>query len=66
MKKVLVALLVFIAISIQAQEKEYRAEREKVNKLIHTKLKVDFNFQKSQMNGEAWVQLTPYFMLLTK
>ena len=66
MKKVLVALLVFIAISIQAQEKEYRAEREKVNKLIHTKLKVDFNFQKSQMNGEAWVQLTPYFYATNK
>ena len=61
MKKVLIAFLLFFAISIQAQEKEYRAEREKVNKLIHTKLKVDFNFQKSQMNGEAWVKLTPYF-----
>ena len=47
--------------TINAQEKQYRAEREKINNLVHTKLKVDFNFEKSQMNGEAWVTLTPHF-----
>lgn len=41
--------------------KQYRAEREKINKLIHTKLKIDFNFEKSQLNGEAWITLKPYF-----
>jgi aminopeptidase N len=29
--------------------------------LIHTRLKVDFNFQESQLNGEAWLTLTPHF-----
>lgn len=40
---------------------EYRAEREKVSDLVHTKLKVDFDYEKSQMNGEAWITLTPHF-----
>ncbi|MDP2088573.1 MAG: M1 family aminopeptidase [Flavobacteriaceae bacterium] len=40
---------------------QYRAEREKINNLVHTKLKVDFNFEKSQLNGEAWVTLKPHF-----
>ena len=40
---------------MQAQQtnfKNYRAERTKINDLVHTKLNVDFNFEKSQMNGE--------------
>ena len=40
---------------------QYRAEREKVNDLVHTKLKVSFDFEKSQMPGEAWITLTPHF-----
>lgn len=40
---------------------QYKAEREKINNLIHTKLKVDFNFDKSQLNGEAWITLKPHF-----
>lgn len=40
---------------------QFRAEREKVSDLVHTKLKVSFNFEKSQMDGEAWITLTPHF-----
>lgn len=42
-------------------EKNYRAEREKVNTLVHTKLKVSFDYKKSQMSGEAWITLKPHF-----
>ncbi|MDO9262140.1 MAG: M1 family metallopeptidase, partial [Flavobacteriaceae bacterium] len=45
---------------------QYRAEREKINNLIHTKLKVDFNFEKSQLNGEAWIILKPHFYTTDK
>ena len=40
---------------------EYRAEREKVSDLVHTKLKVSFDYTKSEMAGEAWITLTPHF-----
>ena len=61
MKNLLFTLLLLFSIVLSAQEKEYRGEREKINNLVHTKLKVDFNFEKSQMNGEAWITLTPHF-----
>lgn len=44
----------------------YRGEREKVNNLVHTKLKVDFDFAKRQLNGEEWVTLTPHFFPTSK
>lgn len=40
---------------------DYKPEREKLHNLIHTKLKVDFNFLEKTMNGEAWVTLQPYY-----
>ncbi|WP_299681750.1 M1 family metallopeptidase [uncultured Tenacibaculum sp.] len=40
---------------------EYRGERDKIFNLEHTKLKVDFNFQKQTMNGEAWITAKPHF-----
>ena len=61
MKKLLLLITLFISVAINAQNKIYQAEKEKVNDLLHTKLKVDFNFEKSQLNGEAWVTLTPHF-----
>ncbi|WP_299528029.1 M1 family metallopeptidase [uncultured Lutibacter sp.] len=66
MKNLLFALTVLFSVFINAQEKEYRGEREKINNLVHTKLKVDFNFKDSQMNGEAWVTLTPHFYATNK
>ena len=61
MKNKLLALFLLCVIALQAQNKTYHGEREKINSLVHTKLKVDFNFEKSQLNGEAWVTLSPYF-----
>lgn len=66
MKNLLFTLILLVSTLINAQEREYRGEREKINDLVHTKLKVDFNFKKSQMNGEAWVTLTPHFYATNK
>ena len=40
---------------------EYRAFATKQNDLIHTKLVASFNYAKSQLNGEVWLQLHPHF-----
>ena len=61
MKQFLVIVLFLVSTLSFTQNKLYRAEREKVNNLVHTKLKVAFNFEKSQLNGEAWITLTPHF-----
>ncbi|MDB4709707.1 M1 family metallopeptidase [Flavobacteriaceae bacterium] len=39
----------------------YRKERDKINDLIHTKLKVSFNFENKELNGQEWVTLQPHF-----
>ena len=44
----------------------YRAEKDKIHNLIHTKLKVDFNFKEKQLNGEAWVTVKPHFYATNK
>ncbi|WP_372767800.1 M1 family metallopeptidase [Lutibacter sp.] len=66
MKKILIAVILLFSIALSAQDRMYQAEREKINDLVHTKLKVDFNFEKSQLNGEAWVTLTPHFYKVNK
>ncbi|MDF1517704.1 MAG: M1 family metallopeptidase [Lutibacter sp.] len=66
MKNILFAIILLFSIVLGAQDSEYRPEREKINNLVHTKLKVDFNFEKSQLNGEAWVTLTPHFYDVNK
>jgi len=40
---------------------EYRGEREKINDLVHTKLKVAFDYSKRHLIGEAWITLEPHF-----
>ena len=42
-------------------KKTYRAVATKENDLVHTKLVASFNYEKSQMNGEVWLQLHPHF-----
>ncbi len=44
-----------------AQSRAYKSEREKIHDLVHTKLKVDFNFLNKTMNGEAWITAKPHF-----
>ena len=64
-KKLIILVCILLSgttiIAQDANLKLYRAEKSKVNDLVHTKLKVNFNFTKSQMNGEAWVTLKPHF-----
>ena len=58
----LIFLVSFLTLlTVNAQENPYRASREKINDLVHTKLKVQFDFENSQMPAEAWVTLTPHF-----
>ena len=56
-------LILFISTNTaqDSPQNPYRASRTKINDLVHTKLKVNFNFSKSQMNGEAWITLKPHF-----
>ncbi|MDY7394032.1 M1 family metallopeptidase [Aureibaculum sp. 2210JD6-5] len=70
MKKIILSILILFLtlniVSAQIQdttkvETVYRAEREKINDLVHTKLKVSFDYAKSQMAGEAWITLKPHF-----
>lgn len=70
MKKAIlsIALLgIFFSTNVAAQtetsgrEKIYRATHTKVTELKHTKLKVNFDYQKEQMNGEEWLTASPYF-----
>ncbi len=67
MRSLLLWLCLFLSFPyVFAQESEtidprYRAEREKVNALVHTKLKVGFDYGKRQLQGEAWITVEPYF-----
>lgn len=62
MKKILFLLFIFFtSIATQAQLDAYRGEEEKVFNLVHTKLKVSFNFESKTMNGEEWLTVKPHF-----
>lgn len=65
MKNILVVLTFIISITSIAQHDNslgiYRGEETKLHDLIHTKLKVSFDFEKKQLNGEAWITATPHF-----
>jgi aminopeptidase N len=41
--------------------KIYRATTTKINDLVHTKLDVRFDYNKSWMYGKAWITLHPHF-----
>ncbi|MGI9580565.1 M1 family metallopeptidase [Chryseobacterium sp. RRHN12] len=70
MRKAILSIAVLgilISANVSAQtetsgrEKVYRATHTKVTELKHTKLKVNFDYQKEQMNGEEWLTASPYF-----
>ena len=42
-------------------KKVYRSFPEKENDLVHTKLVANFDYTKSQLNGEVWLELHPHF-----
>ncbi len=39
----------------------YRAEPERINNLVHTKLDLKFDYDKQQVLGDAWITLQPHF-----
>src|ERR1700744_3559919 len=39
----------------------YRGSATKINDLVHTKLDVQFDYNKSWMYGKAWITLQPHF-----
>lgn len=39
----------------------YQATDSKINDLLHTHLKVSFDWEKTRLNGEAFLDFTPYF-----
>ena len=41
--------------------KIYRAEAERINDLVHTKLDLKFDYDKQQVPGQAWITLKPHF-----
>jgi len=72
MKKItlLLVLILHFQLVINAQEekvedtswkKMYRSFSEKENDLVHTKLVANFDYTKSQLNGEIWLTLHPHF-----
>ena len=71
MKKIFIAALflgalfnsniAFAQTETSGREKVYRATHTKTTELKHTKLKVNFDYQKEQMNGEEWLTASPYF-----
>jgi aminopeptidase N len=71
MKKAILSIAIlggiFFSVNVSAQtetsgrEKVYRATHTKVTELKHTKLKVNFDYQKEQMNGEEWLTASPFF-----
>ena len=65
-QKIVAFCFMLISIVTAAQTAVYQPEREKIHDLIHTKLKVDFNFEDKTMNGEAWLTAKPHFYSTNK
>jgi aminopeptidase N len=60
-QKIVVVFFMLIGFVSIAQNASYKPEKEKIHDLVHTKLKVDFNFEDKTMNGEAWLTAKPHF-----
>lgn len=67
MKKIFKLLLLLTILTTAKAQKDtswktlYRATPDKINNLVHTKLKLTPNFDKEELVGEEWVTLTPHF-----
>lgn len=59
--KLLFLISFMIAFSVNAQTDVYHPEKTKINNIVHTKLKVSFDFAKREMPAEAWLTLKPHF-----
>ena len=60
-KNIVLFFVLFTFVGFSQNTNTYKPERAKTHQLIHTKLKVDFNFTEKQLNGEAWITAKPYF-----
>jgi aminopeptidase N len=69
MKKLLLTVLFIIPfyvliaqpVSDTSWKKEYRETATKINNLVHTKLELKPDFNKSYLYGKAWITLKPHF-----
>lgn len=71
MKQLFLTMLFFALVTaVTAQEKANpdtswkktpRYTPERINNLVHTKLDVKFDYEKSYLYGKAWITLTPHF-----
>jgi aminopeptidase N len=71
MKKILTGVFILLSfacysqkqdsVKYQAWENIYRASATKINDLVHTKLEVSFDYDKSWMYGKASITLHPHF-----
>ncbi|WP_422091108.1 M1 family aminopeptidase [Tenacibaculum ovolyticum] len=62
LQKAFTLLIIFFTLTLFSQsDNAYRAEKDKVHDLIHTKLKVSFNFKEKELNGEEWLTIKPHF-----
>jgi len=66
LKNILFFIAIFGIINLFAQNdntslKIYRGEETKIHDLVHTKLKVSFDFPKRFLYGEAWIKAKPHF-----
>ena len=65
-KRLFFVLMLLSLVTFSQNYKSYKPEREKIHDLMHTKLKVDFNFKEKQLNGEAWITAKPHFYATNK
>ncbi len=63
--RIILVILVVNFSWVQAQD-VYHPEREKTHDLIHTKLKVAFDFKAKELKGEEWVRLRSHFYATDK
>ena len=65
-KRILFLFVMLTFVGFSQNTLNYKPERDKIHDLIHTKLKVDFNFKEKQLNGEAWVTAKAHFYATNK
>ncbi len=63
MKKIILLLVItiFTLTTFAQNASSYRAEKDKVHDLIHTKLNVSFDFKNQQLIGEEWLTAKSHF-----
>ncbi len=55
-----------IVVEAEVQKPPYQGSETRINDLIHTKLEVNFNWEKQELNGKATLDFEPYFYVTDK